>query len=551
MSWTLGINTPPLGWHDPSAALVDPEGKVVALVEEERLSRKKHGLNRYPIQAARECIRIAGISPHEIGVVAVGWDFPRHWPRRDRGELNPGLPGRLWEFDDWKTFVDECLELGYQQRQPDLIFVPHHVAHAYCAFYASAWESAAVLVIDGNGDDESASIFVANRDRRIRRLDRIPVTHSLGYMYDAMCSHIGFSFLEAGKAMGLAAYGREQPVRLPIFTHTQEGFSPPFSLPTNSEYDVIVGAWRSYFEQNGFPKITVDPERLHVSEDAVGLAWSAQAGLEEVVINLASKARLMTGETNLCLAGGVALNCSANGLIQEPVFIPPVPHDAGIALGAAWYAVPPKANALLSPYLGTDISASETEYEIRKVSYPKEVFDPKKAACLIAGGKIGGIVFGRAEAGPRALGHRSIIASPRSVRIRDQVNERKSREKWRPLSPVSLEGFSNRYWEQSIHLHRYMIGASRVTEDCRRHAPAVVHVDGTARPFVISDKSEPLHALLSELEAIGHPPILINTSLNNRGEPIVNCVSDALKCAKSVGLDFLIIGDYLVKLKSC
>lgn len=551
MTWILGLNAPPLGWHDPAACLVDGDGRVWALVEEERLSRAKHATHSYPRLAVQACLDVVGLKPADVDVVALGWDLPRHAARRDLDQLDPPLIGRPWEFDDTAGFLRECLGWEVDGRGgPEAVFVPHHLAHAACAFYASGFHSAAVVVVDGNGDDESISIYDAGFGSGLMRRERWPITYSLGYMYDAVSRTIGLSFLEAGKTMGLAAYGRARGIEAwPLYEFGEGGFWPPFELPNNARYETITRAWTEHFRLHGVQPRPRDSHTLDDDRMALSLAWSAQSSLEQVIGLLAARARALTGREALCLSGGVALNCSANGLVPPPLYVPPVPHDAGVSLGAAWSVRPPKQPAdLLSPFLGRDLRRAEIDDAVARADLRLRPWSPEGLAQRLLRGEVGGVVTGRAEIGPRALCHRSIIATASEAATRDEINRAKGRERWRPLGPVGLPSSGHRYWREDERLQRYMIGASPVTPLCRAELPAVVHVDQTARPQLIQEEDSAVGAVLSELDRGGQAPVLINTSLNTRGEPIVDDVEDAIRAAQSLGLDFLVVEDGLLEL---
>lgn len=536
----LGLNAPPLGWHDPSAALIGHNGEVLALVEEERVTRRKHGLHQYPTHAASACLEIAGYSGADIDAVCVGWDLPRQWPRTDRDALDPPLPGRLWTYDDWKDYLKRCLgEINADRAE--LVFVPHHRAHAASAFYASGFSSAAILVVDGNGDDESVSVYEGRLGQSLICRRKFPFTHSLGCMYDAASDWLGLSFLEAGKTMGLAAYGRGHPVQLSMFERTADGIVPPFDLATNSENEAIMASWHRHFSSGGFSKIDMPRERLAESWEAISLAWAVQHDLEKSISHLADLCREITGETQLCLAGGVALNCSANGQLSGPLYVPPVPHDAGVALGAAWSINPPEDSKTLSPYLGRILKKKQIDQEVLRSDLTELAFDPTIIADWLQQGQAGAIVCGRSEAGPRALCHRSIISLAPSTASRDRLNRMKGRELWRPLSPVAREKDCDLYWSADRELSRYMLGAATVTERCKTQVPGVVHVDDSARPQSISDNSEPVSQILDALDAAGSPPVLVNTSFNQRGEPIVDDATSAFAAFDTIGLDFMVL----------
>jgi carbamoyltransferase len=549
--WILGLNAPPLGWHDPAACLVDGDGTVHALVEEERITRQKHALSAYPRNAAQACLDAAGLTPADIDLVALGWDLPRHSCRHDLRRLDIPVLGRPWQFGDAREFLTAALgwEL-HATRHPELVCIPHHYAHACSTFYASGYSEAAVLVIDGYGDEESASIYHARQGAHLIRKDRWPIPASLGHMYNAVSELIGLNWLEAGKTMGLAAYGRARDVEpWPVFTVSSDTFNTPFNLPDDASDRRIVLAWWDHFRRLGFQKPTCGPDSLDDNEHAVRLAWSAQISLEQVCAQLAARSRHLTGTDHLCLAGGVALNCSSNGLLPGPVFVPPVPHDAGVALGAAWAISPPRTTGQpLTPYLGRAIPHTEIDHVLNTLDRPARLFCPDDVARRLTDGKIGAVVTGRAEVGPRALCHRSIIAAPYREAMRDRLNRAKGRELWRPLSPVGLERNEGTHWTPDPTLHRYMIGASSVNELGCREVPAAVHVDGTARPQSLADSTEPMFAVLESLQQAGTTPVLINTSFNIRGEPIVDTAAQAVEAAKKIGLDFLILEDHLIEL---
>ncbi|MGY1456749.1 carbamoyltransferase C-terminal domain-containing protein [Streptomyces sp. SS8] len=549
--WILGLNSPPLGWHDPTACLVDGEGNVHAMIEEERVTRRKHGLHRYPREAAAACLRAAGLTPADIDVVAVGWDMPRHSARKDLDRVSPPILNRSWEFDDNRGFLRDAL--GWRTdpvRHPELVFVPHHYAHACASFYASGYEAAAVLVVDGNGDDESVSIYDARYGQRLLRRDRWPIPHSLGYMYDAVSEIIGLSFLEAGKTMGLAAYGRAREWDpWPIFDVRGNTFTPPFDLPANATHREIVNAWWAHFDTLGYVRGHTDSYQLDKDDMAVRLAWSAQAGLQDVLAMLAARAREVTGHEALCVSGGVGLNCSANGLLPQPVYVPPVPHDAGVSVGAAWSVAPPaRPGRPLSPYLGRTLLRRDIDDALAARDLKAQEVSPDEVARRLLEGRIGAVVTGAAEVGPRALCHRSIIASPADADMKDRLNRAKGRELWRPLGPAGLARCADAFWADGGDLHRYMVGASPLSDAGKRKLPAVMHVDGTARPQVVTSETGLMHDVLERLDALGAPPVTVNTSFNLRGEPVVDDAEGAVNSAMAIGLDFLVLEDRMVEL---
>lgn len=550
--WILGLNAPPLGWHDTAACLIDETGTVHALIEEERVSRVKHGVHVYPRNAVQACLDLVGITPRDIDVIALGWDLPRQAARTDLDRLDPPLPGRTWQFGDTRDFVERCLGHSFGPFDyPDVVYVPHHLAHAQLSFYASGMREAAVVVVDGNGDEESVSIYSAAYGRPMKRHARWPLPHSVGYMYDAVSRAIGLYFLEAGKTMGLAAYGRARGVApLPVFDVADGAWSPPFDLPEHATHGEVIKAWHEHFSRLGFSYRGTPSDVLHEDEDAVRLAWSAQHSLQEVMGLLAANARRTTGIQDLCLSGGVALNCSANGLLPGTVYVPPVAGDIGVSLGAAWTVAPPRYTGRpLDPYLGRPLRQRDVDRELDTAGLTASGADPADIAARLLDGQIGAVVTGRAEVGPRALCHRSIIAYPGSTAMKDRVNTAKGRELWRPLGPVGLAECEDVHWKAGPLLHRYMVGAAEVSPTGRATVPSISHVDGTARPQVADGDTGIVHDVLLAMRAAGAEPVLINTSFNTRGEPLVDAPADALKAAHVIGLDFIVLDDRIVVLR--
>ncbi len=531
--WILGLNGPPIGWHDAAACLIDGDGNVYAMAEEERFTRVKYAIRTYPRNAARFCLDSVGIEPDDLDVVAIGWDLPRLYSRF----------GPHWGFTSPRDFLTEGLGWTFDGRAgPELVCVPHHRAHAVSAFYASGLGSAAVLVNDGNGEDESISIYEARFGEPMVQREAWDRAHSLGFLYDAVCRAVGLTFLEAGKTMGLAAYGKASSIEPSALMEGDDvDFHPPFALGPAADYDDIIPAWERELSRLGSIPVATPSADLDKDEFAVRLAWSAQATVERIVPALVKHARAITGLDAVCLAGGVALNCSTNGLLEDPIYVPPVAADAGGALGAAWAVAPPRApHGPLDPYLGLDVDTPSS----LPGQWAAASLEPAAVVDRLLRGQIGGVAWGRAEVGPRALGHRSLIALPDDVATRDRLNTLKGRELWRPLAPIGTETSDGRFWEGPRELQRYMLGAARVTRLGEERIPATVHVDGTARAQV-AEGAGFVADVLAELGAAGADPVLINTSFNARGEPIVNTADEAVKSAEAIGVDFLVVGDAL------
>lgn len=541
--WCLGLNGPPAGWHDSAACLVNGAGTVVAYSEEERFNRIRHSPHRGPVRSTRWCLAQAGIDFADLDAVAVGWDTPALYPERFADDAD-----FLRHIIDWPDGLPAC----------PVVHVPHHRAHALSAFYASPFDDAGVIVADGNGESEGTTIWHCRTGAAPVQVAQWSTLDSLGFAYDAASRWLGFSFLDAGKTMGLAAYGRAAGVPAPRVARTsaddyrlaiadraaRDGLP---DLPRKRRYDQLITRWLAVLsELAGADKPVRPADELHQDPAAVLVAWIVQTMVEDVMGHLAGLARTLTGTPSLCLSGGVALNCSANGQLSAPLYVPPIPHDAGVALGAAWYAVPPRSRTTpFPPYHG-----SEPEPERLTVDGLRcEDLDIEVLAGLLLDGQVGALVEGRSEVGPRALCHRSIVALPRPASQHDRLNTIKSREPWRPFGPVALEPSAPAWWTESARLSHYMVGAARVTESGLEALPATVHVDGTTRPQVIVDGyAQTARATLDALAAAGAPPVLVNTSFNRRGEPIVNTAEEAVDAFLAMNLDFLVLGpDRLIR----
>jgi carbamoyltransferase len=538
--WILGYHGPPVGWHDGAVCLVDGDGTVAAFAENERFSRTKHAIRESPVLAMEYCLSVAGITRSDIDVVAVGLDLPIAftWLKAP------------WTYDQPVELLARELGWTATDRVPDVVFCSHHRCHAACSFYASGFAEAAVLVVDGQGEDEATTIHTARYGEPIVRRGRWPTPASIGFMYEGACQAIGLDFLEAGKTMGLASYGRGVYEPDLLMEWTGDTYRPPFTMSDDATYEEMVAAWAVALSSRyeGLPR-TTPRDALHKDEIAVRVAYDAQATVEDIVPRLADLARRSTGIENLCLAGGVGLNCSMNGMLAPPVYVPPVTYDAGVALGAAWLVAPPKGpGRQLSPFLGRAIGANEVADPARAGGFELRPLDTDDVVRRLLEGQVGALAWGQAEIGARALGHRSILALPNRAEVADHVNHIKNRELWRPLAPVGLPKAEGLYWSPHPVLHKYMLGAVDVTELGREAIPAAVHVDGTARAQIVDTETDagPLAEILAGVEAAGYPPVLLNTSFNDRGEPIVNTAAEALATFANLDLDFLVAGDVLV-----
>jgi carbamoyltransferase len=535
----LGINAV---FHDPAAALV-VDGRIVAAAEEERFTRRKHGKSpvafstwETPDEAARWCLAHAGLTPGDLD--AVGYSYAPRLGTPPAADIT----AESWE--GLRTLYARRAPLFLRSSLPGLDpgrvrFVPHHVAHAASAYLAAPFDRAAVLVLDGRGERAS---HLAGRavDGELKTLAVQELPHSLGLLYESVTEHLGFRRAsDEYKVMALAAYGR------------------PRFLPALTE------AIRST-DDGGFVTAPVDwsafapPAREESWQEAhADLAASVQARLQQVLLDLARWLHAHTGERDLVMAGGVALNCVANSFLAEHgpfarVWVQPAAGDAGTALGAGLYVARESGDAITpmtTAALGRGFSDAELEASLRRAAVPYErpadVADA--AADVIAGDGVVAWFQGRSEYGPRALGHRSLLANAAAADNLRRLNDIKGREQFRPVAPMVPLSRAREIFEGPIP-SPYMLFTHRVRPEWRSRIPAVVHVDGTARVQTVDPNEEPLVARL--LDAVGRRtgvPVVVNTSLNTAGRPMVDDPRDALECFGGAPIDALALGPFLVR----
>jgi len=549
----LGFNST----HDASVALVR-DGRVAWALEEERLSRRKHHYG-FPDRALRFVLEAEGIHPGDLEHVAFYWDPYRGLLRFGLHFLR-GLPRSLhyvgFQPGIWRDFVRLPALLrrrhGFRGR---FHFVEHHRAHAYSTFCPSPFDRAAVLSVDGTG--EWTTTLLARADERgIRPLARVGYPHSIGKVYEAVTQYLGFRPVsDEGKVMGLAPYGgpryledfreivRCEDGRLQIDTRY---FRYPYGAPEK---------FSPRFESRFGPRRDEGEELNDRHRD---VAFALQKRTEEVLLDLARALHARYPVDTLCLVGGVALNCVANGRVLrespfERVFVQPAAGDAGAALGAA-LAVHHDVTGELprgvmpDACLGPDIDEALCESALRGagLSYSRPADISRACARELASGRIVGWVQGRMEYGPRALGNRSIFADPRDPGMRDHLNERvKHREGFRPFAPAVLAERAPEYFLDAVE-SPYMLLSFDVRPEKREEIPAVVHVDGSARVQTVDRQRNPAFRRLIEAfaEETG-VPVVLNTSFNRRGEPIVCTPQDAVRSFLAEEMDRLALGPFL------
>jgi len=553
-------------FHDAAAALVI-DGKLVAAAEEERFSRRKHD-PRFPLDAIRYCLSEVALPVDAIDAVAFYEKPLRKLDRQLRtAALAPDRSlsslGQAAEFHLREgLFVEAVLEREIGYRGP-VSYLEHHLSHAASAFYCSPFDEAAILTVDGVGEWATTAQFegVGNR---LRCLREIHYPHSLGLLYAALTAYLGFTVNDDEyKVMGLASYGR------PIFRDRVERLlhlHPDGSLELASDFFAFQHDSRQMFAE---PLVDLlGPARLKdepITQRHKDVAASLQVVTEEAVLHLVQSLKAETGAVNLCMAGGVSYNCVANSRVLKDgvfkrVFIQPAAGDSGAAVGAALYLhhqhaerigqprhATPRYDTRLGPAFDDDgIREALKRHGVSYRHYDQQGLCDETAA-LIDDDRIVGWFQGRLEFGPRALGGRSILANPCNPDMMDILNARvKFREDFRPFAPAVLEERAADYFELDGP-SPYMLLTPHVRPERRSEIPSVTHVDGTARVQTVSQADDPLfHRLITAFGALSGTPVVMNTSFNVRGEPIVCTPDDAIRCFLHTNIDHLAIGSFIV-----
>ncbi|MDF5727064.1 MAG: carbamoyltransferase C-terminal domain-containing protein [Rhizonema sp. PD38] len=537
--------------HDSAAVLIE-NGEVVFAIEEERLNRIKH-TGKFPTQSLHFCLKSHGVKLQDIDLIAF------YCSKQYLEQLVKQL---FWEFTQVKTidpvtFFQDVVRKGLNSEiDPDrLCFVPHHHSHAMSAVALSGYERSLVTTFDGEGEGISGTVF-ETEGTMLKQIADIPASKSLGHFYENLIGFLGYGGFDEYKVMGLAPYGNPERYR--------SLFQTLYTLLPKGDYVIHSDKIISLLDL-GMPRRKGEPfTQMHKD-----IAASLQEALEELAFHVIRFYQQETKQKNLCMAGGVAHNCTLNGKILrsgmfENVFVQPAAHDAGCALGAALYAyykakpIAKKPLKLEHVYWGTDIGSSFSVLsQLRQwqdfIAFEELIDVSGQTAELLASGYVVGWVQGRSEFGPRALGNRSILADPRPEENKERVNKMiKKREGYRPFAPSVLEEEVDEFFEVPPNQKQlpFMIFVVNVREDKRDLLGAITHVDGTARIQTVSRKTnERYWDLIHSFEKLTGVPILLNTSFNNNVEPIVDSVEDAVVCFLTTGLDYLVIGEYLIKKK--
>lgn len=570
--YTLGINA---AYHDPAACLIH-DGQVIAAAEEERFTHVKHGKRpipfstyELPFHAIAYCLQAANIHLTDIDQIAYSYD-PFLLLGKSRQDATLTLPlepsahpiPAEWEAAWDPLFLSSIvnaprhliggfphhLQAGFHgatlTKSDRWHFVPHHLAHAASAFLVSPFAQAAILTLDGRGEQATTSYWLGEGNR-LKALGQVNMPHSLGLLYERVTEYLGFlSSSDEYKVMALASFGKPRYVN---------EFHDLIQLGAKGQYQVRSHSLTELF---GASRRRGEP----LEERHFDIAHSLQVVLEKTVLEIANWLHEVTGSDNLCLAGGVALNCVMNARLRDhspfhQIWVQPAAGDAGTALGAALW-IDAKARSATAhhsqmhhAFLGPAYSDDEIEAFLQwsKLPYRRLTNIATETADLLAQDQVIGWFQGRMEFGPRALGGRSILASPISAAMQARLNEIKDREDFRPVAPVVLEEAAAD-WFVNADVSPFMLFVYDVQPDKAAKIPAVRHTDGTARIQTINRQQNPLYYdLIKAFEARTGVPVLVNTSFNTRGEPIVCSPRDAIECFWTSPLDALVIGSFLLE----
>ncbi|MBL8012266.1 MAG: carbamoyltransferase [Candidatus Omnitrophica bacterium] len=557
--------------HEATCALIK-DGQLKFLIEEERLNREKHTW-KYPANAIRECLKREGITINDVAHITFFWvpkkeivDNLAHFLKYFPASLNllaAKSGGNELKFLERVRLMSSIGRSIQQQfdlpHTPQVHFVEHHLCHAASAFFVSGFREAAILTADGRGESAS-TVMCVGRENHIEKIREIKVPHSLGHFYAAITEYLGFKpFFDEWKVMGMSAYGKDTFVKIfedMILLNEDGGYHlnlKYFGFHTHGQ-----ARWVSdYLIEKLGPKRerTREYDQRHFD-----VAFGLQRVIEKTGVHLCRALHQTTKLSNLCLTGGVVLNCLMNKKIIEStpfkdVFIQPIANDAGAALGSALYHYHqnlkrPQSSVFEHVYHGPQFSDEDIENVLRAkgVHYYKSENVARDTARHIADEKIVGWFQGRMEAGPRALGNRSIVVSPLHAGMKDRLNARvKKREHFRPFAPSVQEERAKEFFRMPRDFKSpYMILVGEVLEEKRSVIPAVTHADGTARVHTVSKKVNPRYwELIDEFAKITGVPVIINTSFNEN-EPIVCTPKDAVECFLRTEFDVLAIGNFLV-----
>ncbi len=543
---------PPGITHDAAAALLD-DGNVIAAIEEERLNRIKH-TNKSPISAIRYCLEDCGLRLEDVDKLSIYGS--EHSMNNNMRTAYLSRPRREF-YKDIRTQIRRLLfdEFKYDLESDRLFFTPHHLAHALSAYIPSGFESSLILTIDGSGGDGTAGMVLTAAGDSLNALRSIPDVKSLGHFYLRVTRFLGYTNFDEYKVMGLAPYGDPE-----IYRRLFKSF---YTLLPNGDYTIDWQKLNQLFDI-GPPRTNGDP-LTQIHQD---IAAALQEAIEEIAFHILKYYKETTGHKNLCLAGGVAHNCTLNGKLLyselfDEIFVQPAAHDAGCAIGAAFNVFYSERHKISRPtldhiYWGADVGTDDfIESALTRWSaflkYEKVKDIIVQAAEMLSSGFVIGWVQGRSEFGPRALGNRSILADPRPAENKEIINAMvKKREAYRPFAPSVMEEYIDEYFDVPPGKKKFpfMTFVVKVRECHHQLLGAITHVDGTARVQTVSKNTN--GSFWNLINAFGNRTgvyLLLNTSFNNNAEPIVNSAEDAIVCFLTTNLHYLVVGNYIVSKK--
>lgn len=561
----------------PSACIIQ-DGELVAFAEEERFSRLKGSFGMMPLKASKFCLAQSGLSLEDIDHISFAWDCNKYLfrmpafltfkyltkaPKFQQSSNLFSFIGEIIKYQPSKVKanIKEMFQsLGMAENIPPIQFTSHHLAHAASTFYFSQMEQSYILVIDGSGEDNSTSLYYGCKDK-IELVNSIKVPNSLGWFYQSFTEFLGFQPNQhEGKLMGLAAYGNYDEIIskklnkvLDLSNKTSYTYNAKFSFLGKHQNGRVFS--KQLEELFGAPRKPGEP----LTQAHKNLAFGVQEQLEKAVFQLIdSISALPNFNGQLCLAGGVSLNCKLNGKLYDHrkvkhLFVPPFSSDAGSCIGAALVLAQSNGDILsqntILPYQGSAYTNEQIELELLRVgaNYSKLKNSSLVAAQLIADNKTIAWFQGRMESGPRALGNRSILANPMNAEMQNHVNITvKSREKWRPFAASILEEFKHDYIINAKD-SPFMAISFQVKEEAKKLIPAAIHIDGSTRPQFVKKEHNPKYwELINNFGEISGVYAVLNTSFNTNEEPLIENPIQAIKAFYGSGLDYLIIGDFIV-----
>jgi len=543
---------------DAAAALIR-DGEIIVAVEEERLTRKKHD-GSFPKNAIDYCLKKEGITFKDLDYVGYyfkplhdfhkrAYQVIRHIPK----SLSPGVEqgGKWFTILKVQSYLKGHFGIKNGRTPYKFIFVEHHLAHASSSFMVSPFDESGILTMDESGE-YTAVQFAHGKGNKINKVRSIGHPHSVGELYKSVTNYLGFPHVgDEGKVMGLSPYGKSGVAIDKLVAKLDRN---KFKLDM-SYFDYYKGVSKKF--KNEFGPAREKNTKINTRHEDI--AYALQKTTENIGLNFADQVHELTGSRNICLAGGVALNCVMNGRILaeskfENVFVQPAANDAGGAIGAAFYIYnnfleKERKYVMRHTFIGPDYSEGDIRAFLdskgAKYEYRKDI--TKRAAKLIADGKIIGWFSGKMEFGPRALGGRSILADPRRDEMKDILNSRvKHREGFRPFAPSVLKEDASLYFENSAE-SPFMLFTFQVKEGMKKVIPAITHVDGSARVQTVDKNLIPKYwELINNFKKITGIGVLVNTSFNIKGEPIVCSPEDAYNCYINTGIDCLVLENFLL-----